>query len=205
SVISYFGEVRNPWDVSRIAGGSSGGSAAAVGARLGYAIGTDTAGSVRLPAAFCGVVGLKPTYGRISTRGVIPLSWSLDHVGPITTTVADAAIVLQAIAGCDRNEISSAEVPTSDYVAALQETPGALRVGIPRSFFFGDLDQEISAAIDEALAVITKLSAGVREITFPVATDRTVQTAESYAYHAKSVAQAPELYQPETLRRIRAG
>ena len=113
--------------------------------------------------------------------------------------------MLQAIAGCDRNEISSAEVPTSDYVAALQETPGALRVGIPRSFFFDDLDQEIPAAIDEALAVITKLSAGVREITFPVATDRTVQTAESYAYHAKSVAQAPELYQPETLRRIRAG
>src|SRR5712692_3737745 len=106
SVISYFGEVRNPWDVSRIAGGSSGGSAAAVAARLGYgAIGTDTAGSVRLPAACCGVVGLKPTYGRIRTRGVIPLSWSLDHVGPITTTVADAAILLQAIAGYDRNEI----------------------------------------------------------------------------------------------------
>ena len=206
SIVSHFGEVHNPWNLAHITGGSSGGSAAAVAAGLGYgAIGTDTAGSVRLPAACCGVVGLKPTYGRISTRGVIPLSWSLDHVGPITTTVADAAIVLQAIAGCDRNEISSAEVPTRDYVAALQETPGALRVGIPRSFFFDDLDQEISAAIDEALAVITKLSAGVREITFPVATDRTVQTAESYAYHAKSVAQAPELYQPETLRRIRAG
>ncbi|PYX57883.1 MAG: hypothetical protein DMG73_11950 [Acidobacteria bacterium] len=143
SIVSDFGEVHNPWNLAHITGGSSGGSAAAVAAGLGYgAIGTDTAGSVRLPAACCGVVGLKPTYGRISTRGVIPLSWSLDHVGPITTTVADAAIVLQAIAGCDRNEISSAEVPTRDYVAALQETPGALRVGIPRSFFFDDLDQE---------------------------------------------------------------
>src|SRR5207245_6978505 len=160
---SLFGAVHNAWKLDSIAGGSSGGSAAAVAAGLCYgALGSDTGGSIRQPSAYCGLAGLKPTYGRISTRGVIPLSWSLDHVGPITTTVADAAIVLQAIAGCDRNEISSAEVPTSDYVAALQETPWALRVGIPRSFFFDVLDQEIPAAINEAVAVITKLSAGVR-------------------------------------------
>ena len=205
SVISYFGEVRNPWDVSRIAGGSSGGSAAAVGARLGYAIGTDTAGSVRLPAAFCGVVGLKPTYGRVSTRGVIPLSWSLDHVGTIGATVSDVAILLQAIAGYDPKDITSTDVPLTDYVAALRENPKPLRVGVPRSFFFEDLDPEIAAGVNQALSVIQKLTGNVREVTLPVSTDRALQNAESYAYHAEFVAKTPELYQPETLRRIRAG
>ena len=206
SIVSHFGEVRNPWNLAHVTGGSSGGSAAAVATGLGYgAIGTDTAGSVRLPAACCGVVGFKPTYGRVSTRGVIPLSWSLDHVGPITTTVADAAILLQAISGYDPKDINSANAPPGDYVAALQRAPDTLRVGIPRSFFFEDLDREISAAIDEAIAVITKLSASMCEINLPVSTDRTVQTAESYAYHAESLAKTPELYQAETIRRIRAG
>jgi len=173
SVISYFGEVRNPWDVSRIAGGSSGGSAAAVAARLGYgAIGTDTAGSVRLPAAFCGVVGLKPTYGCVSARGVIPLSWSLDHVGTIGATVSDAAILLQAIAGYDPKDITSADVPVTDYVAALRENPKPLRVGVPRSFFLEDLDPEIAAGVNQALSVIQKLTGNVREVTLPVSTDR---------------------------------
>src|SRR5207253_1747958 len=132
SVISYFGEVRNPWDVSRIAGGSSGGSAAAVGARLGYAIGTDTGGSVRLPASFCGIVGLKPTYGRVSTRGVIPLSWSLDHVGPLTRTVLDAAMLLQAIAGYDARETTSVDRPVPALLAAIKRGATSLRVGVPR-------------------------------------------------------------------------
>ena len=122
SLVSYFGDVHNPWDVGRIAGGSSGGSAAAVAAGLAYAaIGTDTAGSIREPAALCGCVGLKPTYGRVSSRGVIPLSSSLDHVGPLAATVADAAIVLQAIAGYDAGDITSADVPVADYVSALRE------------------------------------------------------------------------------------
>jgi len=206
SVISYFGEVRNPWDVSRIAGGSSGGSAAAVAARLGYgAVGTDTAGSVRLPAAFCGVVGLKPTYGRVSTRCVIPLSWSLDHVGTIGATVSDAAILLQAIAGYDPKDTICADVPVTDYVAALRENPKPLRVGVPRSFFFEDLDPEIAAGVNQALSVIQKLTGNVREVTLLVSTDRALQNAESYAYHAEFVANTPELYQPETLRRIRTG
>src|SRR6202040_3924814 len=109
SLVSYFGDVHNPWDLGRIAGGSSGGSAAAVGAGLAFAaIGTDTAGSIREPAALCGCVGLKPTYGRVSSRGVISLSTSLDHVGPLAATVEDAALVLQAIAGYDRLDVSSA-------------------------------------------------------------------------------------------------
>src|SRR5713101_6690962 len=127
SMVSFFGEIHNPWDISRIAGGSSGGSAASVAAGLGFAaICTDTAGSVRLPAAFCGVVGLKPTYGCVSARGVIPLSWSLDHVGTIGATVSDAAILLQAIAGYDPKDITSADVPVTDYVAALRENPKPL-------------------------------------------------------------------------------
>src|SRR5208283_1279955 len=122
SLISFYGEVHNPRNGEHIAGGSSGGSAAAVAAGLCYAaIGTDTAGSIREPAALCGCVGLKPTYGRVSARGVIPLSTSLDHVGPIVATVADAAIVLQAIAGYDASDTASVDVPVADYAGALRE------------------------------------------------------------------------------------
>jgi aspartyl-tRNA(Asn)/glutamyl-tRNA(Gln) amidotransferase subunit A len=118
SLVSYFGEAHNPWDQGHITGGSSGGSAAAVSAGLAYAaIGTDTAGSVREPAALCGCVGLKATYGRVSSRGVIPLSPSLDHVGPLARSVADAAIVLQLIAGLDAADITCADVPLLDYVS----------------------------------------------------------------------------------------
>src|SRR5271163_4292249 len=123
SLVSHFGDAHNPWNTAHIAGGSSGGSAAAVAAGLCYAaIGTDTAGSIREPAALCGCVGIKPTYGRVSARGVIPLSWSLDHVGPFTSTVSDAAIVLQAIAGPDPFEPSSANAPIEDYVSSLRQS-----------------------------------------------------------------------------------
>ena len=206
SLVSYFGEVHNPWDVGRIAGGSSGGSAAAVVAGLAFAaIGTDTAGSIREPAALCGCVGLKPTYGRVSSRGVIPLSLSLDHVGPLATTVEDAAIVLQAIAGYDPADITSADVPVADYVSALREGAKSLRVGVPRAYFFEDLDSEVASAMEHALRGIATLVAEVREVQLEVPTDRTLQAAESYAYHAANVAKSPELYQPETVRRIRSG
>jgi len=145
SLVGYFGDVHNPWDLERIAGGSSGGSAAAVVANLCCAaIGTDTAGSIREPAALCGCVGLKPTYGRVSSRGVIPLSGSLDHVGPLTSTVTDAAIVLQAIAGYDRLTLTSANVPVEDYLSALGESSKSLRLGVPRSYFYDDLDPEVA-------------------------------------------------------------
>ena len=205
SMVSYFGEVRNPWDLGRIAGGSSGGSAAAVAAGLCYgAIGTDTAGSVREPAAQCGVVGLKPTYGRVSLRGVIPLSLSLDHVGPITRTVADAALMLQAIAGYDAGDATSVDVPVPEYFAALGVEGRPIRVGVPRGFFCEDLDPEVASAFEQALTVLSK-AADVRDVQLVVPTDRTLQAAESYAYHAGFVARNPELYQPETLRRIRSG
>jgi aspartyl-tRNA(Asn)/glutamyl-tRNA(Gln) amidotransferase subunit A len=206
SLVSYFGDVHNPWDLGRIAGGSSGGSAAAVVASLCCAaIGTDTAGSIREPAALCGCVGLKPTYGRVSTRGVIPLSPSLDHVGPLAATIADAAIVLQAIAGYDSADITSMDIPVQDYLFALRENSKALRVGVPRSYFYDDLNAEVATAMDEALRVIQTLVAEVVDIQLEVPTDRSLQSAESYAVHAENVGKTPELYQAETLRRIRSG
>jgi aspartyl-tRNA(Asn)/glutamyl-tRNA(Gln) amidotransferase subunit A len=222
SLVSFFGNVHNPWNTSHIAGGSSGGSAAAVAAGLCYAaIGTDTAGSIRLPAALCGCVGIKPTYGRVSTRGVIPLSWSLDHVGPLAATVGDAAIVLQAIAGYDPLDIHSTDVPVSDYVSHLGEVTKTLRVGIPRDHFYDDLDAEVRAVVEQALAVIAtcgdsrpRLSSRakldpvvveMRDVQIDIPADRVVQNAESYAIHADDVSRAPESYQPETVRRIRNG
>jgi aspartyl-tRNA(Asn)/glutamyl-tRNA(Gln) amidotransferase subunit A len=194
-----------------MAGGSSGGSAAAVAAGLCYAaIGTDTAGSIREPAALCGCVGLKPTYGRVSCRGVTPLSWTLDHVGPLAASVADAALVLQALAGYDPLDLASVDLPTSDYVSALRNSVKALRVGIPRGHFFDDLDAEVASAVHQSLALIETLVAEIDEVKLgelkiDVPTDRTVQAAEAHAYHAETAARTPELYQPETLRRILAG
>ncbi len=199
SMISAFGEVHNPWNPDYIAGGSSGGSAAAVSARLGYgAIGTDTAGSIREPAALCGVVGLKPTYGRVSARGVIPLSESLDHVGPIATNVADAVLMLRAISDGDG-------LPPRDFLAAWPRSSIRFRVGVPRSFFYEELHPEVAHAIEKSLAALAAFGAEVREISLTPDNDRTVQAAESYAFHAEMVAKTPELYQPETLRRIRTG
>lgn len=206
SMVSYFGDVHNPWDVGRITGGSSGGSAAAVVAGLGYAaVGTDTAGSIREPAALCGCVGIKPTYGRVSMRGVIPLSWSLDHVGPLATTVADAAVLLQAIAGYDPADVTTSDVPIADYVSAVRESPKRLRAGVPRAYFYEDLDPEVAAAMEHALAGIKTLVAEVQDVELDVPTDRSLQSAESYAFHAENAAKTPELYQAETLLRIGAG
>lgn len=206
SMVSYFGEVRNAWNDDHIAGGSSGGSATAVAAGLGYgAIGTDTAGSVREPAALCGVVGIKPTYGRVSAWGVIPLSASLDHVGPIARTVEDAAIILQAVAGFDAKDRASVDVPTVDYIAELGKNLKPLRVGVPRKFFFEDLDADVASAMNHALSGLTMMGAELHELELTIPTDRTLQSGESYAFHAEFVARSPELYQPETLRRIRTG
>ncbi len=206
SLIGYFGDVHNPRDPDRIAGGSSGGSAAAVVAGMGCAaIGTDTAGSVREPAALCGCVGLKPTYGRVSIRGVIPLSTSLDHIGPLARSVTDAAIVLQAIAGYDAGDITSPNVPVPDYADALRDDARNLRVGVPRDYFFDDLDREVAAAVDAALDTIGSLVAEITEIRLDVPTDRTLQAAEAFAYHAEDVAQRSHLLFPETVRRIRHG
>ena len=190
STSSYFGPVHNPWDPKRIAGGSSGGSAAAVATGMCFgAIGTDTGGSVREPAAFCGIVGLKPTYGRVSTRGVFPLSTSLDHVGPLCRTVTDTALLLQAIAGYDKSDPFSVDWPVDSYTPTLNaHTP--LRVGIVRRPYFDDLDPDIASAIDEALK---RIHTEVLEIELP-STPAAVQAPEVYAVHAQNFASSPELY-----------
>jgi aspartyl-tRNA(Asn)/glutamyl-tRNA(Gln) amidotransferase subunit A len=202
SMISFFGEVHNPWDAARITGGSSGGSAASVAAAFGFAaVGTDTAGSIRLPAAYCGVVGLKPTYGRVSARGVIPLSSSYDHVGPIANSVYDAALMLQVLSDFKAGDPCA----QPSLVARFDELPANLRIGIPRPFFFDDLHPEVAAAIEKAIECFRELHAEIREVKLEISTDRTLASAEAYAYHAPFVVRSPELYQPATLARIQSG
>ena len=208
SVISYFGPIHNPWELAHSTGGSSGGSAAAVAAELCYcAIGSDTGGSIRQPAAYCGIVGLKPTYGRVSARGVIPLSWSLDHLGPLTRTVSDAALTLQVIAGYDPNDTNSTDTAVQDYRGKLAASTSSLRLGIPRAHFFEGLHPEIQAAIDSALTLLQRLTSNHREIEIPAVNDTAllVQRAEAYTYHREYITKTPELYQPDTLKRLRTG
>lgn len=206
SMISFFGAIHNPWDTARFTGGSSGGSAASVAAGLGFAaVGTDTAGSIRLPAAYCGVVGLKPTYGRLSARGVIPLSWSYDHVGPIANSVYDAALILQVLAGYDSGDPASIDAPVQDFVAGIAQPLSGLRVGVVRNFFFDDVHPEIAAAVEKAIETFRELHAEIREVKLEVSTDRTLSSAESYAYHEQYLASSSDLYQPATLERIQSG
>ena len=204
---SYFGRVRNPWAAEHISGGSSGGSAAAVAAGLCYgALGSDTGGSIRQPAAFCGIVGLKPTYGRVSTRGVIPVSRSADHVGPMTRSVVDAAIMLHAIAGYDDKDVTSYNMLVEDFAAATT-LPGSvpMRIGVPRDFFYAGLDPEVKEATAQALAGLAKLGAEIGKVTIEVSTDRTVIQSEAFAYHSENIARHSELYLPETLAKLKLG
>ena len=205
-LISRYGPAQNPRYKGRITAGSSSGSAAAVAAGLAYgAIVTDTAGSIRLPAAFCGIVGFKPTYGLVSARGVMPLSWSLDHIGPMARSVADVALILAAIAGYDPADPTSRAIAIEDYPAALHAPARKLRVGVPRKFFYEDLDYEVASVIEEALRAVSTLAAEMREVSLPVDNDRTVTKAESYAYHLPYLAEHASQYDPETLRRIKTG
>jgi aspartyl-tRNA(Asn)/glutamyl-tRNA(Gln) amidotransferase subunit A len=203
SAVSYFGAVHNPWKTECSAGGSSGGSAAAVAAGLCYgALGSDTSCSIRLPASYCGITGLKPTYGRVSTRGVVPLSWSLDHVGPMTRSVLDSALMLQVIAGYDPEEITSAEVPVPQFSVVSSKRP---RLGVPREQFWKSLDPEVEASMNQALGVLSKLTAETREMQVPLnPSANRVLGPEAYAYHAAYVDKTPDLYQAQTLRNLRA-
>jgi len=165
---SAYGPTRNPWDLERIPGGSSGGSAAAVAADLApLAIGTDTGGSIRQPAALCGVVGLKPTYGRVSRYGLIAYASSLDQVGPFAHDVADAALLLRAIAGHDPLDSTSVDQAVPDYLAALDQAPSPMRIGLVREFFGQGLDAEVGAAVQQAAKVFEGAGATVREVSLP--------------------------------------
>jgi aspartyl-tRNA(Asn)/glutamyl-tRNA(Gln) amidotransferase subunit A len=192
----HWGPTRNPWNTTRIPGGSSGGSGAAVAARLATgAIGTDTGGSIRMPAAVCGVVGLKPTFGRVSKTGVFPMSYLLDCVGPLTRTVEDAAIMLGVIAGYDAGDATTVPVPVDDYRARLRDGVRGLRIGVPRRTLFQPAEASVLAAIDEALATFARLGASVRDVgvpELPTADMLDLVVTEAKAIHADTLAHRPE-------------
>jgi len=165
---SYYGPVRNPWDMTAVPGGSSGGSAAAVAARLApVATGTDTGGSIRQPASFCGITGMKPTYGRVSRYGMIAFASSLDQGGPLSRTAEDAAMLLQAMAGFDPRDSTSVDHPVPDYRASLDDGIEGLTIGVPREFFGEDLDPEIATLLEKTIAEYQRQGANVTEVSLP--------------------------------------
>ena len=208
---SAFHPVRNPRDKTRVPGGSSGGSAAAVAADMAVAaLGSDTGGSIRQPAAFCGVVGVLPTYGRVSRYGLIAFASSLDHIGPLSKTVKDAALVLRTIAGRDPMDATSAEVPVPDYVAELEKPVRGLKVGVAKEYFGEGLEPEIRKAVEDGIQALAKLGCEVVPVSLPhseyaIPTYYIVATAEAssnlarfdgvrYGYRAKGVRTLSDMY-----------
>ena len=202
SATSYYGPVRNPWALERNPGGSSGGSAAAIAAALAFgALGTDTGGSIRTPSSYCSIVGLKPTYGLVSIRGIIPLTYSLDHCGPMTRTVRDAAIMLNVLAGYDRLDIGSVEHAAEDYTKAMDQPVSGFRIGIPRAPFFDKVDADVAKAIEEAMKVIEKMTRGMKDVMLPSTRD-IVLAGETYAYHEEFISKTPGRYMIPTRRSL---
>jgi len=208
---AHHGDVQNPWRAGHVAGGSSSGSGAAVAAGLALgALGSDTGGSIRLPAACCGIVGLKPTYGRVSRAGVMPLSWSLDHVGPMTRTVRDAALLLGVIAGRDRHDPTTSARPVPDYAATLDRPIAGLRVGVPANYYWDGVDPEVAAAVRAAVRVLGDRGARVQELSVPdpeVAAHvaNAIVRAESATIHARLVRTEPDALQPAVRARLAVG
>ena len=209
----HYGTSRNPWDAAdtRIAGGSSSGSGVAVAAGLApFALGSDTGGSIRIPASLCGITGLKPTYGRVSRAGVLPLAWSMDHVGPMTRTATDAALVLRALAGYDAGDATTSVLPVADYTAALTGDVKGLRVGLLRASFLEAASPEVRMAVEAAAKALEGLGARVDEVRLEHVPDiapaaMAIVGAEALAYHAEWVRTRPGDYQPDVLERLRMG
>jgi len=207
-----FPPAKNPWNTAHFTGGSSSGSGAAVAAGIvALAMGSDTGGSIRLPAAYCGTVGFKPTYGRVSRRGVAPLCYSLDTAGPLTWTVEDAALALQVLAGYDPRDPGSADVAVPDYTAGLRRGVTGLRIGYARAFSEdGKVGAEQSAALDKTAEVLKALGAEVIEVTLPPndhfqACARTISHSEAFAIHAEDLRKRPEMYARVTRERLSLG
>ena len=206
--MEVFGTARNPWHTDCVPGGSSSGSGTALAAHLVHgAMGSDTGGSVRNPASFCGIVGLKPTYGRISRAGIMPLSWSLDHAGPMARTVADTALLLGCIAGADRRDVSAAQQPVPDYHAELTGDIRGLRLGVPREYFFDEADPEVVTAVREAIRLMEGLGAVVYDIDLPLsahgsAASWAIAYTESFAFHRDNFFARPRDYTPAFLHKI---
>jgi aspartyl-tRNA(Asn)/glutamyl-tRNA(Gln) amidotransferase subunit A len=193
---SLFPPARNPWNLAHMPGGSSSGSGAAVAAGLCLgALGSDTGGSIRGPASLCSIVGLKPTYGRVSSYGVLPLSWSQDHCGPMTWTVEDTALMLQAIAGHDPKDPTTSTAPVPDYSLSLRADLKSMTIGIPREYFYDagpDIEPETLTAIEKALGVMVELGAEVRDVEIPHIryarpANSIIMTGEAFAYHEQNL------------------
>jgi aspartyl-tRNA(Asn)/glutamyl-tRNA(Gln) amidotransferase subunit A len=210
---AQFGDVRNPWDgaVHRIAGGSSSGSGAAVAAGLcAGALGSDTGGSIRIPASLCGITGLKVTYGRVSRAGVLPLSWTLDTAGPMARSAADCGVLLGATAGYDPADQSTSVLPVPDYRAALTGDVKGLRIGVLRPWFFDGATEEIANAVEEAAKLFEKLGAKIDEvkleqIAHAPAAAAAIVACEAAAYHLRWLRTRSDDYQPDVRDRLRAG
>ena len=205
-----FQPARNPWNLEHIPGGSSSGSGAALAAGLLHgATGSDTGGSIRGPAAFCGITGLKPTYGRVSRAGVMTLSWTLDHTGPMARTVEDCAYLLQAIAGHDAADPASSTRPVDDYVGALDGSVRGLRIGVPRNYFFEDADTDNVRAFEDALGTLRKLGADVRDLQIPAfnlsRSFMLIMLSEAFAYHEQDLRLHLELYGEMLRERLLTG
>lgn len=207
----HYGPSRNPWDRERYTGGSSSGTAAAIASGMCHAgLGSDTGGSIRIPAALTGLVGLKPTYGRVSRRGVLPLAWSLDHAGPLSRTVADAALVLAAIAGNDPDDPTSIAAPVPDYAAALGRSIRGLRIGVPEEYYFEYLHPDVRAAVLAALQVLEDLGAVRVPVSLPTtavvpAIHTPILAAEAASWHARRLRERPGDYGDEVRIRLQAG
>jgi aspartyl-tRNA(Asn)/glutamyl-tRNA(Gln) amidotransferase subunit A len=207
----HFGPTRNPWDPSRIPGGSSGGSGAALAAGLCYgALGSDTGGSIRIPASLCGIVGLKPTFGRVSVRGSVPLAWSLDHAGPMARTVRDVALLYAAIAGFDTEDPTSADMDLDDPLAEIEDGVRGLRLGLPRQHFFAGTEPEIVSAVREAARLLEREGAVVEEIDLPrtealLPTQTAIIGTEAAAFHRERMGERPQDFGADVLERLRRG
>src|SRR5881296_1710991 len=208
---AHHGDVQNPWCPGHVAGGSSSGSAAAVAAGFALgALGSDTGGSIRLPAACCGVVGLKPTYGRVSRAGVMPLSWSLDHLGPLTRTVADTALLLEIVAGHDPRDPTSSRRGVPYYQRMLESSVAGLRIGLPENYFFDGIDAEMDAAVRGAADVLAGLDVLVTPVRVPdprTLTDigNVISRSESAALHTRLARDRPHELQPAVRARLEVG
>lgn len=206
-----YGHMHNPWDPDRFAGGSSGGSGSATAAgQCTITMGSDTGGSVRIPAALCGIVGLKPTYGLVSRHGLTPLSWCMDHPGPMVRTVEDAALTMNAIAGYDPKDIASSRAVVPDYTTALTGDVRGLRIGVPKEYFEVPLDSEVSQVVRKAIDLLGELGASVREVSFPMyqhaqAISGTILMAEAAAYHRELLARDGDKLYPPVRLRLEAG
>jgi aspartyl-tRNA(Asn)/glutamyl-tRNA(Gln) amidotransferase subunit A len=207
----HYGNCLNPWEENHISGGSSGGSAVALAAGMCYgALGTDTGGSIRIPASLCGVVGLKPTRGRVSLRGVIPLAWSLDHVGPMARRVQDVAILYKAIAGYDLSDPFSLRVPLKNVLAHLMNGVQGWRVALANDTFFTDVEPQVLEAVHQAAKVFEGLGAHVSETPFPGASEAAeinavIVQSEAAAFHRDRLVEQPELFGEDVLRRLQQG